>query len=96
VGRPVQQYWAKEAGPYRFLPAAEMAKAFQNSRIGQAAATELAQPPERTQQGNAGFCLQIAVLLKSCLTSKFRRMPSSRLHTLLACENATSAPANHS
>ncbi len=33
------------------MPAAEMAKAFQNSSIGQAAAKELAQPPERTKQG---------------------------------------------
>ena len=57
VGRPVQQYWAKEAGPYKFVPAAEMAKAFQNSNIGQAAAEELAQPPERTQRGILGFCL---------------------------------------
>ena len=47
----LQQYWAKEAGPYRFIPAAEMAEAFQNSSAGRAAAEELAQPPERTQQG---------------------------------------------
>ena len=51
----LQQYWAKEAGPYRFIPAAEMAQAFQNSAEGRAAAEELAQPPERTKQG--GQCL---------------------------------------
>ena len=51
----LQQYWAKEAGPYRFLPAAEMAEAFRNSAEGRAAAEELAQPPERTRQG--GQCL---------------------------------------
>ena len=64
----VQQYWAKEAGPYKFVPAAEMAKAFQNSKIGQAAAEELAQPPERTQQGILGFCLHRIVFLESKLT----------------------------
>ena len=47
----LQQYWAKEAEPYRFLPAAEMAEAFRNSAEGRAAAEELAQPPERTKQG---------------------------------------------
>ena len=33
------------------MPAAEMAKAFQDSSMGQAAAEELAQPPQRTKQG---------------------------------------------
>ena len=47
----VQQYWGKERGPYRFMPAAEMAKAFRDSSMGQAAAEELAQPPQRTKQG---------------------------------------------
>ena len=47
----LQQYWAKEAGPYRFIPAAEMAQAFQNSAEGRAAAEELALPLERTKQG---------------------------------------------
>ena len=48
-----QQYWVKERGPYRFMPAAEMAKAFRDSSVGQAAAEELAHPPERTKQGDS-------------------------------------------
>ena len=51
LGVLLQQYWAKEAGPYTFIPAAEMAQAFQNSKEGRAAAEELVQPPERTKQG---------------------------------------------
>ena len=47
----MQQYWVKERGPYRFMPAAEMAQAFRASSMGQAAAEELAQPPQRTKQG---------------------------------------------
>jgi hypothetical protein len=74
VGRHVQQYWAKEAGPYKFVPAAEMAKAFQNSRTGQVAVEELAQPPERTKQGILGSCLHRPVFLESELTlSEFRK-----------------------
>ena len=74
VGRHVQQYWPKEAGPYKFMPAAEMAKAFQNFRIGKAAAEELAQPPERTKQGILGFCLHRIAFLEAELTlSGFRK-----------------------
>ena len=47
----MQQYWVEERGPYNFMPAAEMAEAFRNSAMGQAAAEELAQPPQRTKQG---------------------------------------------
>ena len=47
----MQQYWVKERGPYRFMPAAEMARSFRESSMGRAAAEELAQPPQRTKQG---------------------------------------------
>ena len=58
----VQQYWVKERGPYRFMPAAEMAKAFQASSMGQAAAEELAHPPQRTKQGEPQAAIERCVI----------------------------------
>lgn len=52
----MQQYWVRERGPYRFMPAAEMAQAFRDSSMGQAAAAELAQPSQRTKQGELQAC----------------------------------------
>lgn len=46
-----QQYWAGPAEVYQFISAAEMAAAFQQSPLGKAQAAELAQPPQRTEEG---------------------------------------------
>lgn len=51
----LQQYWADDSRPYRFICAAEMEKAFKAFHVGQSIAAELAQPPERTEKGNALF-----------------------------------------
>ena len=34
---PLQQYWADDTRPYKFVPVAEFARAFEESRTGQAA-----------------------------------------------------------
>ena len=49
----MQQYWAGGAETYRFISAAEMAEAFRRSALGKAQAAELAQPPQRTEEGVA-------------------------------------------
>lgn len=46
-----RQYWAESSKPYRFIAPAEMAEAFHRSPVGLAAATELANPPDRTRKG---------------------------------------------
>lgn len=96
VCHPVQQYWAKEAGPYKFMPAAEMAKAFENSKIGQAAAEELAQPPERTQQGILASCLcRLCSWNQSSSCLESGRIASGVQVRLLAGEGASSVCSNH-
>lgn len=46
-----RQYWADPSKPYRFIPPAEMARAFHHSPVGQAAAAEAASPPVHTKEG---------------------------------------------
>lgn len=46
----MQQYWAEEK-PWRFVPPAAMAEAFEAHALGHARAEALAVPPERTEKG---------------------------------------------
>ena len=54
-----QQYWAGDKRSYHFISPAEMAEAFWRSPVGQAAAAELAEPPQRTPEGGGRTCMRI-------------------------------------
>ena len=57
----MQQYWARKDAAWQYVSPAEMRDAFAVSKLGQAAAAELAEPPERTEQGAAQHDLASAL-----------------------------------
>ncbi len=55
----MQQYWAEEK-PWRFVPPAAMAEAFEAHALGHARAEALAVPPERTEKGEPALILNLS------------------------------------
>ncbi|EIE26053.1 ATP-binding cassette transporter [Coccomyxa subellipsoidea C-169] len=64
-----RQYWADPSKTYRFIPPAEMARAFHHSPVGQAAAAEAASPPVHTKEG---------LFMKACMRREFILMSRHR------------------
>ncbi|KAK9806328.1 hypothetical protein WJX72_010375 [[Myrmecia] bisecta] len=74
-----QQYWADPSRPYWFIPASEMAEAFQRFPVGADMAAELAQPAERTEKGSSAlvhekYALRFPQSLRACLRRELTLM----------------------
>ena len=51
-GMSLQQYWADDTRPYKFVPVAEFARAFEGSRTGEAALAASSEEVSLPHQAN--------------------------------------------